>query len=72
MPEFKIVPKNFDPPIIEANNEEDALVKFAWNMDSDMHTYFKAIPNVTTKEQHDTGFVNNNKSDYGFMEDPVY
>ena len=40
---YKIVPRPIDMEI-EAEDINNAMVKFAWKMESDMNLYFKAIP----------------------------
>lgn len=44
MEKYYIIPNSIEPvDEIEAESPEDAMVEFAWQMDSNMNTYFKAV-----------------------------
>ena len=53
---YKIIPKNNDEIIIDAENASEAIIEFATEMDSDMSLYFKAVKedengdDIVTKE----------------------
>ncbi len=40
---YKIIPKNNNEIIIDAENASEAIIEFATEMDSDMSLYFKAV-----------------------------
>lgn len=44
MTEYVIVPRNEVAAEINATSPSDAMINFAWQMDTDMSTYFMAIP----------------------------
>ena len=45
MPKYKIIPKKFDAPVIEAASASEAVTDWSWaSMDQDMHAYFEAVP----------------------------
>lgn len=44
MKRFYILPFGRITEAVQAGNAEDALLQFAENMDTDMHAYFKAVP----------------------------
>ncbi len=51
MEKFNIIPKQLVAENIEAVNAGDAVIEFATKMDSDMNSYFKAVPaDDTTSE----------------------
>ena len=52
---YKIIPVSPVAGIVDAESPESALEGFAWAMDDDMNTYFKAVP-VIVEEAGDNQY----------------
>lgn len=48
---FRIAPTADTAAVIDAETAESAMDGFAWSMDSDMNTYFKAIPYAKERDR---------------------
>lgn len=53
---YKIIPLYPAAAVIDAESPEAAMDGFAWAMDSDMNTYFKAVP-ATEIEAEEFGVI---------------
>ena len=49
---YYIIPVSSFEEEIEASSPEEAMEKFAWQMDSDMNNYFKAVTKEELEEIH--------------------
>lgn len=59
MKKYHIIPNSDEYDNIDAENREDALVKFATNMDMDMSAYFDAIEHEPEEGLHEYGTPEN-------------